>query len=202
VAHNFDFVSNFQYFFHKRTINIIQKMKISIAATTLALLVSGAQGFTVGPSFSAPSALQMSEVAEPEIAEPEVAEAVEIPDAAPAELSGLRMKDVRKAIDNLDKDNFDSTLQTLEPYLVNEARSTMYKKSVQRIAVRAKALGVEMPEKYAFEAKATLKKREKQNAFIQQKEEERLAAEAAAADEPAVEEAAAEEVAEEVTAEA
>ena len=58
----------------------------------------------------------------------------------------------------------------------------MYAKSMRRIAVQAKALGVEMPTDYAKDAKATAKRREKQNAFIQMKEEERLAAEASAAE--------------------
>ena len=40
---------------------------------------------------------------------------------------------------------------------------------MRRIASRAKALGVEVPEGYAKEAKATAKKRAKQDEFIQAK---------------------------------
>ena len=80
---------------------------------------------------------------------------------------------VRKSISNLTAENFSSTLSTIEPFLLNEAGSTIYAKSMKRIGVRAKFLGVEVPADFAKEAKATSKRREKQNAFIQVKEEER-----------------------------
>lgn len=107
--------------------------------------------------------------------------------------SGLTMQKVRKTISELNSDNFVAKLEEIEPFLLHDAGATMYTKSMQRITVRAKALGVDLPAKYAKEAKATEKKREKQNAFIQTKEEERLAAEAEAAEAAAAAAAAAEE---------
>lgn len=108
---------------------------------------------------------------------------------------------VRKAISKLDKDNFASTLTEVEPFLLKEAGITFYSKSIRRIENAAKELGVEMPKDYALDAKATAKRREKQNAFIQVKieEAEAAAAEAAAAEDEAAPEAeaAAEEVTEE-----
>ena len=128
----------------------------------------------------------MSTVAEPPVAE-EVTEEVA---AAPVktELSGLTMAQVRKQIDNLTKDNFAATLATLEPYLLNEAGSTFYAKCMRRIARNAKAVGADMPEKYAYEAACTAKRRAKQDEFIQNK-----IAEAADASEEGEEEAPAEE---------
>ena len=80
---------------------------------------------------------------------------------------------VRKSISDMTAENFSSTLSTIEPFLLNDAGSTIYAKSMKRINVRAKFLGVEVPANYAKDAKATAKRREKQNAFIQVKEEER-----------------------------
>lgn len=56
---------------------------------------------------------------------------------------------------------------------------------------------MEVPADYAKAAKATQKRREKQDVFIQGKEAERLEAEAAAAEAAAAEAEAVEEVAEE-----
>ena len=114
-------------------------------------------------------------------------------DASNASSSGMGMKEVRKAIDQLSKDNFSESLTKIEPFLLNDAGASIYAKSMRRIATRAKALGVSIPEGYALEAKATQKKREKQDAFIKAKEEESASAE----EEPAVEEEPAEEAAEE-----
>ncbi|KAG7356201.1 hypothetical protein IV203_000887 [Nitzschia inconspicua] len=100
---------------------------------------------------------------------------------------------IRKQISGLTKDNFDSTLKELEPFLTKEAGATMYSKSMRRIAVKAKAVGATLPTDFAKEAKATEKRREKQKAFIQAKEEEAAAAAAAAAEQEA--EAPAEEAA-------
>jgi phosphoribosylformylglycinamidine (FGAM) synthase-like enzyme len=101
--------------------------------------------------------------------------------AEPPSKSGMKMKDVRKAIAKLDANNFESTLKSIEPFLVSEAGATMYDNSMRRTKSRAKALGVQVPVGYAAQAKATKKKREKQNAFIQKKEEARIAAEEASA---------------------
>ena len=93
--------------------------------------------------------------------------------AAGNTVQGFTMGGVRKSIDGLTKDNFSSTLTEIEPFLLNEAGASIYAKSMNRIAVRAKFLGVEIPEGYARGAKATEKRRAKQDAFIQVKEEER-----------------------------
>ena len=106
------------------------------------------------------------------------------------EPSGLNISRVRKMVRKLSTDKFLSDLATMEPFLLHEAGSTFYTKSMKRISQKAKELGTSVPEGYALEAKATAKRRNKQNAFIQAKEDERLAAEAQAA-------AAAAEVAEE-----
>ena len=108
------------------------------------------------------------------------------------ELSASKYAEVRKTISNLDKDNFSASIAEVEPFLLNEAGVSIYKKSMRRISTTAKHLGVEVPAEYAKAAKATEKRREKQDAFIQQKEAEK--AEAAAAEaEAAAEEAPAEE---------
>lgn len=85
------------------------------------------------------------------------------------------------------KDNFSSTLTEIEPFLLNEAGATIYKKSMKRIQRQAKVFGIELPADFAKEAKATEKRRSKQNEFIQAKEAERLEAEAAAEEEKAAE---------------
>merc|ERR1712228_799896 len=101
--------------------------------------------------------------------------------------NSMRMKDVRKKIAGLSSENFSDSLGEIEEFLLNQAGASIYTKSMRRIAVKAKSLDVEIPEGYAKEAKATAKKREKQDAFIQTKEEERLAAEAEAAEAEAAE---------------
>ena len=99
----------------------------------------------------------------------------------------------RKSIGALTKDNFDATLKEVEPFLLNDAGTTFYAKSMKRIAVQAAALGAEVPADFAKDAKATKKRRERQNAYVQAK-----IAEAADAveEEPAEEAEAEEEVAE------
>lgn len=100
---------------------------------------------------------------------------------------------VRKSISKMTAENFESTLQEIQPFLTTDAGLTFYSKSIRRIGNKAKELGVDMPADYAVEAKATEKRREKQNAFIQQKNEEAAAAAAEAAEAKAAEEAAAAE---------
>lgn len=96
----------------------------------------------------------------------------------------------KKAINSITAENFSSTLDEIEPFLTKEAGITIYSKSMRRIAVKAKALGVEVPETFAKDAKCTEKRRAKQDAYCQAKAEE---AAAAAAEAAAAEEAAAEE---------
>jgi hypothetical protein len=109
---------------------------------------------------------------------------------------------VKKTIGNLNKENFASSIAEVEPFLLETGAST-YTKSMKRIKGAAATFGIEMDANYAKAAKATSKRRGKQDAFIQQKETERKEAEAAAA-EAAAEAAAApaEEVAEPVAEEA
>ena len=90
------------------------------------------------------------------------------------------MADIRKSIKDMTKDNFSDSLKDLEPALV-ESGSSIYRKSMKRIARRAKELGETLSDDFAKEAKATLKKRTKQDEFIKVKEEERIAAEEEAA---------------------
>lgn len=138
------------------------------------------------PSFARPGALY-AEKGE------EAAAATLMDEAWPAfEPSGLTMGDVRKTVDNLTKENFQESLDKIESFLVNEAGSSIYGKSMRRLARNAKELGLEIPASFAKEAKCTKSRREKQNAFVKGKEEERLAAEAETA---ADVEAAAEETA-------
>lgn len=101
-----------------------------------------------------------------------------------------RVSEVKKSINTATKDNFSTVLTEIEPFLTKEAGNSIYKKSMSRLATKAKLLGTTMPEGYAKEAKCTEKKREKQDAYCKAKAEE--AAEAAAAEAPE-EEAPAEE---------
>ncbi|CAB9496845.1 expressed unknown protein [Seminavis robusta] len=152
-------------------------MKFSASFVGLLMVAGTAHAFTSPAVSSKMGGLKMSEAP---VAEAEVEEQVQAPDAPPAALSGLRMHEVRRAVHSLNKENFETTLADLEPYFLNEAGSSLYAKSMRRISARADALGVEVPAGYAKEAKVTQKRREKQNAFIQTKEEERMAAEAEA----------------------
>lgn len=162
-------------------------MRVSV----LALLAVGATAFQQ-PAFVTRSVrLSMADAVVEEEAVAE--EPVVTPKPA---ASGLTMKTVRSMVDNLTKENFAESLATIEPFLLHEAGSSIYAKSMKRIARNAKVLGVEVPEKYAFEADCTASRRAKQDEFIQTKEAERIEAEAAAAEEAAA--AAEEEVVEEV----
>ena len=95
------------------------------------------------------------------------------------------MKDVRESIRKLTKDNMSSVLSDIEPYLLNEAGTTFYSKSMNRISAKAKAFGADVPSGYAKAAKATAKRREKQDAFVKAKIAEAEEAAAAAAAEAA-----------------
>jgi hypothetical protein len=95
--------------------------------------------------------------------------------------SGLTARRVKKQIDALSTANFASTIDKIEPYLKNDAGFTFYTKAIHRIKMKSKSLGQVLPAEFAREAKATTKRREKQNAFIAKKESERMASEEAAA---------------------
>jgi hypothetical protein len=148
-----------------------------------------ADAFVSKPSFARPCvAVALADVAE--ATETDEAAVVEWPAFEP---SGLSMADIRKTISKISKDNFQASLDTIEPFLVNEAGSTIYGKSLRRLGAKAKDAGFELPASYAKEARCTKQRRDKQNTFIQEKEEERVAAEAAAAEEAAAAVAAAAE---------
>jgi hypothetical protein len=88
-------------------------------------------------------------------------------------VSGLSpIATVRRAIDRVDKENFASVTKEVEPFLLAKAGTTFYAKSMKRLSTRAKAFGIDMPETYAKHAKATEKRRSKQDAFIKSKEPE------------------------------
>jgi len=111
-------------------------------------------------------------------------------DAASAQLSpenvsssnGLSMKEARRVIRKISAESFKTSLNTLEPFLLDNAGASMYAKSLKRIAYKAKEFNLEVPQGYARDAKATAKRREKQDAFFKAKKEEVLAATAEAAD--------------------
>ena len=88
---------------------------------------------------------------------------------------------VKKLISRMTKETFESTLKDIEPFLTSEAGLTFDSKTIRRIGHKATELGASVPEGYASEAKATAKRREKQDAFIKQKIEEAAEAEEAEA---------------------
>jgi hypothetical protein len=106
-----------------------------------------------------------------------------------------KYSEVRSKIDSLTKDNFSSSLSEIEPFLTNVAGRTMFTKSLKRIAVKAKAAGVEVPTGYAKDAKTMAKRREKQGTFIKAKIEAAAAAKAAEEEAAAAAKAAEEEAA-------
>ena len=158
-------------------------MRVAVPTLALLSLVGGAQAFSVVPAANSFMALSMSDA----VAEAPVEEAVEEEEAAPvvAEIpkSGLTMHQVRRQIAKMDSSSFSSSLDTLEPFLLNEAGATFYAKCMKRIAQKAKELEVALPENYALEARATSKRRAKQNEFIAAKQAEAAEAAEAAAEE-------------------
>jgi hypothetical protein len=111
---------------------------------------------------------------------------------------------IREQLHGMTKDNFDSVLKEVEPFLLNEAGVTFYAKSMRRIAGQAKEFGATVPADYAKDAKCTKKRRERQDAFVQVKitEAADAAAEAAEAEAAATEAADAAEATESDDAEA
>lgn len=145
--------------------------------TTLFLICATTEAFTVTTNFAAnkvQTALSMSTPTETK--------------------SKMDRTVVRKAISKMTAETFASTLSDIEPFLLNEAGISFHTKSLRRIGHQAKELGMDVPENYAKEAKATAKRREKQDAFIKVKIEEAAAAEAAAAEATTEDEAAPAEV--------
>jgi len=90
---------------------------------------------------------------------------------------------VRNEIDALTNENFEATLHGIEPFLTETAGASFYRKSMRRITRIANVTGATVPATFAQDAKATEKRRAKQTAFIEGKEE-------AGDDGPAEEEAA------------
>mmetsp|Transcript_5020 Transcript_5020/g.10970 ORF Transcript_5020/g.10970 Transcript_5020/m.10970 type:complete len:153 (+) Transcript_5020:78-536(+) len=109
-------------------------------------------------------------------------------------MSKGKIASIKNSINSLSAENFSTTLTEIEPFLKNEAGISVYKKSMKRIGNRAKALGVDVPEGYCKDAKATAKRREKQDAYCKARAEEAAeAADAAAEAAEAEAESAAEE---------
>ena len=173
-------------------------MRLSIATLSFAFLGHASAFSPALPVRSASTSFRMADaVLEADAVETESAEeaATPAPVAPPAPSKpSMTMKELRKSVDSLTKENFSETLSKLEPFLTKEAGSTIYAKSMRRISRNAKMLGVEVPAGYAVEAACTAKRRAKQDAFIQMKIEEAAAAEPAEEEgEAAAEDAPAEE---------
>lgn len=163
-------------------------------AVILLSVVAGANAFAPIPFNveSTRTAVFMSE----EVAEAPVEGEVAAPVARKS--SGMELKTFRKNLKSLSAENFSQTLAEIEAFLVNDAGSSLYSKTMKRISTQANLLGQKIPEGYASDAAATEKRRVKQDAFIKAKEEERIAAEAEAAE--AAAEAEPEETSEETKA--
>lgn len=177
---------------------------VSFSKSVIVLsLAVGANAFAPSPFGAQPvrTAVFMSE----EVAEAPVEKEVASPARTP---SGMDLKTFRSKFKSITAENFSQTLDAVEPFLENDAGSSLYTKYMRRLSTQANILGQKMPEGYAKNAAATEKRRAKQDAFIALKEEERIAAEAEAAEaaaaeaEAAAEAAAAEEAAEPVEIEA
>ena len=103
-------------------------------------------------------------------------------------LFASKMASVKGKIASLTSENFSSTLSEIEPFLTQEAGASIYKKSIRRINTTAKSLGVDVPAGFAKEAKATEKRRAKQEAYCAAKAEEAADADASEEEEAATDE--------------
>lgn len=83
---------------------------------------------------------------------------------------GMRSSGIRTTINQLTAANFSASLAKIEPLLLQDAGITLYRKSMRRIKNKARALGMTMPPEYAREAKATEKRRLKQEEYIKAKQ--------------------------------
>merc|ERR1719148_145198 len=104
------------------------------------------------------------------------------PVAATPVAAEKKIPTVRTSIANLTKENFASTLADIEPFLLTKAGVSFYAKSLKRINRAAKVLGATVPANYGKDAKATAKRRGKQDAFVKAKIEEVAAAAVEAAE--------------------
>ena len=107
---------------------------------------------------------------------------------SPSPLFASKMADVKTKIAGLTSENFSSTLSEIEPFLTQEAGASIYKKSIRRINTTAKSLGVDVPTGYAKDAKATEKRRAKQDAYCKAKAEEAAEADASEEEEASTDE--------------
>jgi hypothetical protein len=162
-----------------RQLSLLSRMRLSIRLAVVgSALLMGSNAFTIAPGATTRGVCTPTlSMADAEVSVPAT--------ETTRSTSGLTMSQVRTMIDNLTRDNMDASLATMRDFLVHDAGATMYAKSLRRIARKAKALGATVPEGYAQEAKATQKKRDKQNAFIQTKQQAAADEAAAAADEAA-----------------
>lgn len=137
---------------------------------TLVALIGSTSAFT-----SAPRAFGISTTCLPMAdVEAETETQVESP------TSGLSMRVVHRMMKNASAASFDEVVKTIEPFLVNDAGTTMLAKTMSRLSAQAKLFGKTLPDGYAVGAAAAAKRIAKQNAFIAKKEEARVAAEAQA----------------------
>jgi hypothetical protein len=104
----------------------------------------------------------------------EEAEAVVVEEVA-RPTSGMAMKTVHRMMRNVSAATFDATAKTIEPFLVNDAGSTMFQNTMSRLSAKAKLFGKTLPEGYASGAVAAAKRSAKQDAFIAKKIEEAAA---------------------------
>ncbi len=156
--------------FKKIIIPLQVNMKVFVGTSILFILGSTTDAFSGAKAFGTPRVQEMV--------------SMKATGSAEGSTSEVGYSAVRKAITQLNKENFSDTLAMVEPFLLDKAGATFYSKSVSRIKRSAKALGVNMPADFAKEAKATTKRRERQDAFIQKKiEEAKAAAEAESTEE-------------------
>jgi hypothetical protein len=63
--------------------------------------------------------------------------------------SGMQLQHVELLISHLSDDNFDVSLEMIEPFLLNEASPATLQRSVEEIKQKAEKLGKEVPESFA-----------------------------------------------------
>jgi hypothetical protein len=66
--------------------------------------------------------------------------------------SGMNVQTIPTMIDHLTEDNFDESLEMMEPLLVNEATLTEYLGFIKVLKARCETIGKSIPEGYAHHA--------------------------------------------------
>jgi len=85
--------------------------------------------------------------------------------------SGMSIRDARKLIRGLNAENFATSIEAIEPFLLHDAKNTMFTKSLRRISNKAQALGLELPENFAKAGKPA------PTAFVKVQEDKAIVAE-------------------------